>query len=109
MSVVTEVWTGADWKPAGPAVTPGDPPGSISSDFPTRQVYVFGYATERAGTDGNPGVWRSEAGFDVENPAVRAVYSEGMERVADLTDGPYTLEVIHGARHLRVRFRLEEP
>jgi hypothetical protein len=101
--VVLEFDAPEGWRRLG-SVSDAEPPGSISSDGPPRQVYLFGWL------DGSPGVWRSVAGIDVETPAIREVSTLGLERLADLSDGD-AVELIIRRRDrtttLLVRFRLE--
>lgn len=81
-----------------------EPPGSLSSDGPGgRQVYLFGWLPSGEG----PGVWRSTGGVDVANPSVRVVATTGLERLADLSEGPYTHDVQRSSGRIEVRFRLD--
>lgn len=85
-------------------VAEAEPPGSLSSDGPDgRQVYLFGWLPSGDG----PGVWRSTGGADVANPTVRVVATTGFERLADLSEGPYTQDIQRPAGRREVRFRLD--
>ncbi len=93
------------WIDAG-SVAEVEPPGSISS-VPARgqrEVYLFGWYGL-----GPPGVWRSEAGYDVANDAARAVVSVQLERLADLEAGPFEMPVWVKGREAQVRFILWVP
>jgi hypothetical protein len=88
-----------EWEQVG-IVDEAQPPGSISSrSGAAREVYVFGWL------DGAPGVWRSTGGVDVANDLMRAIASEGFDRLSDLTE-PYELAVITRTGRADVRFRL---
>lgn len=109
--VVEVMGPSGNWVTAGPPVTPTGRPGSVASDDPAagRQVYLFGWLD----ADGRAGLWRSRAGADIEDPAVRAVMSVGgLQQLADLEllDVPVELDIWLGGVPLRVRLRLaEEP
>ncbi len=93
--------TDGQWVKVGEA---SDPAGSISSEESAgRQVYMFGLR------NGQPGVWRSVAGFDVEDPSVRRITTTGLEQLSDLTE-PYEMVIGRGRadRRVSVRFRVEE-
>jgi hypothetical protein len=82
-----------------------EPTGSISSDPTTgrRQVFVFGWL------DGAPGVWRSRAGFDVANPAVRVIHTAGLDLLTDFSRSDfYELDVWRAGRSGRIGFRLSQ-
>jgi hypothetical protein len=88
---------GGDWVQVG-AHGKDDAPGSFSSEEERgRQVYVFGWL------NGEPGVWRSKAGADIESSVVRAVFSERMEKLSDLSE-PY--EMIRATEHGPICLRM---
>jgi hypothetical protein len=101
VEVVLEIHVEGQWKRVG-SVAEFLPGGSISSEEPDgRQVYIFGWV---AG-DG-PAVWRSTGGFDVENPAIREISSVGLDRLADLHQGPFELQWWRHGKAIAVRFRV---
>lgn len=79
------------------------PPGLMSSyDLGGRQVILFGFL------DGKPGVWRSRFGVDVEIGPGRLITSAGLDRLADLTEGPFERDIITAThRTIHLRWRLE--
>jgi hypothetical protein len=91
------------WMDAG-SVAEVEPPGSLSSTRrgEPREVFLFGWQ------DGAVGVWRSEAGIDEETPEFRVVHTNGLDRLADLEAGPYTMPVWVKGREAQVRFRLAD-
>lgn len=91
---------GMPWMPLA-TLRESDPPGSISSDDPDgREVIVFGFH------DGEPGVWRSRAGFDVADAVARTVFAvEGLEQISDLAE-PYECQIWRGMRLVPVRWSL---
>lgn len=90
-----------EWERLG-SVSEVEPPGSISSrSGEAREVYVFGWL------EGVCGVWRSVAGVDVENDAVREVTSLGFDLVSDLAQ-PLEMPVITMRGRVQVRFRKVE-
>lgn len=98
MTVVrAEVQVKGRWVPVG-TVTRDTPLGSMSDTGARREVFVFGFI------DGVPGVWRSTGGIDVERGTERAIFGTGLERLADLTEGPYEREVDRRGRRVRVRW-----
>jgi hypothetical protein len=90
------------WSRVG-QVAEGEPAGSFSDHGDGRNVYVFGWL-EGVG----PGVWRSVGGVDVETPEFRSVHSLGFERVADLTVGPFEMQLSLARGPQRVRFSTGE-
>lgn len=101
--VVCEVATTADgpWRQVG-SVSEVESPGSMSSDGPGgRRVIIFGWYQDE------PGVWESIGGLDLANDAVRQIMAlDGIERLADLDERPYQLEVYRKGIRLNVRFTL---
>lgn len=102
--VVETLTAGGEWMGIG-QIRPGDPLGSMSTTEPGegRQILSFGW-------DGIvPGVWRSRGGADVEVGAARLLFTSGLDRIADLRDGPYECDkhLSNGAM-LRCRFRLAQ-
>lgn len=101
--VLLEIQKDGEWRTIG-SVSELEPPGSISSEEPGgRQVYSFGWLL-----GSGPGVWRSVAGADLENEAVRLVVSTGYEIVAELTDWPCELSWWRWGEGHPVRFRVGE-
>jgi hypothetical protein len=104
--VVLEVRQPSGWHRVG-SVSELEPPGSLHSEEPDgyRYVYLFGWWQD------TPGVWISVGGVDVGNDAVREISTVGLRQLADLSEGPYGLEVFRRpvAKYFRfdVRFRLE--
>lgn len=82
-------------------------PGSISTYPPEgRQVYVFGWLDH----GGEPGVWQSRSGVDVEDSVLRLIHSDGFERVATLSaDSPiWWMDYVTASGETgRLRFTLE--
>lgn len=100
--VVVEVRRADTWHPIG-SLSEDEPAGSISAQKDgVREVYIFGWRDNEG-----PAVWRSKAGFDVANAAVRTITSTGLELVADLTQEPLEIEGAGSSGLLSVRFRLE--
>src|SRR5205823_3737951 len=102
-TVVVDIQHGEEWRPVG-SVSEDEPPGSISSHGVVREVYLFGWID----SDG-PCLWRSKAGVDIENPAVREVHSTGLDRLADLTLVAHEIDWSSPTgRRGRLRFRSEQ-
>lgn len=98
--VVLEAHGSPTWLPVGFPLTQDDAPASVTSDEPDgRQVYLFGWIA------GAAGVWRSAAGIDVADSAVRVIASLDLRRLSTL-DEPYELLIYRpaGLRLLRVRY-----
>lgn len=87
-----------EWATIGEA---SDPPGSFSSNEESgRQVYIFGLM------GGAPGVWRSTAGFDLEDPKLREIHTAGLECLSELP-GPFELTIVRKSGGLvNIRFRV---
>jgi hypothetical protein len=87
------------------SVSANEPTGSISSDDPTtgrRQVFVFGWL------DGAPGVWRSRAGFDVANDAIREIHTTGLDLLTDFARSDfYELDLWRHVGPVRVGFMVD--
>ena len=74
--------------------------GSISSEDPAgRQVYLFGWVG-----GAGPAIWRSVGGLDEANRVARAITTLGVEKIADLSDGPHELDWWRNGRPFRLRF-----
>lgn len=101
--VVLEFADRADgWRQVG-SLSVDEPCGSITSEDGTaRNVYLFG------ALDGTVGVWRSLAGVDVANDAVRVIATAGLQLLADLAHGTYELPIVRNQARVKVRFRLED-
>lgn len=101
--VIFEAYQDGCWKRIA-ALAEMEPCGSVTSHDPDgRQVFLFGWL------DSMPGVWRSVGGLDVSNDAVREVRPAlGLERLADLTTGPFERSLVAGAGTVRARWRLDE-
>lgn len=106
MKVVVEMSPNGTWHPAGPELGPDDLPGSMSNTAAgsdQRDVYVFGWQ------DGDgPAVWHSRLGLDVELGSLRSITTLTLDKVADLTEGPFHFDrtMANGAV-IPLRFRLE--
>ncbi len=91
--VLVQIKHDGKWVTIGEHPESAPLPASITNPTPHgRETYLFGWH------DGDgPGVWRSVAGIDVidgpETQAVRmaALYTLGLEKVADLTKQSYSL------------------
>lgn len=95
-----EAQTPNGWVRIG-SVGEAEPPGSISSDeVGGRRLMMFGWHQD------SPGVWESTAGFDVENAAVRAITSLGLEQLSDLAK-PYYVEIYRKGIRVPLRFILK--
>lgn len=96
-----ELHTDDGWKQVGPPAYPDLPPGSFSSDEPTgREVFMFGWVK------GEPGVFRSKGGVDIEDPFQRTIVTQGLERLSDLSM-PYEMVLVRPSGLVRLRFRYE--
>lgn len=95
------------WTEIG-IVCPGDQPGSMTSFFRSghRDVLVFGWGENICGVEDGPGVWLSMLGVDVEVGPGRRVDTVGLERLADLAEGPYEHETKFHEAPVAVRFSL---
>lgn len=100
--LVLEVWVPSEgWRESG-RLTENDPLGTVSSDEEPRQLYLFGW------DNGVARVWRSVAGIDIADAAMRLVVpTHGLERLADLSSvGSYTLDLRRASGIIRTRFRI---
>lgn len=79
------------------------PRGSISSTdiHGVDQVYVFGWHQGEG-----PAVWRSIGGVDVADPEHRLILTTGLDIVADLKEGPFTMRWRRPQAEVSIRFRL---
>jgi hypothetical protein len=98
--VFFEIYRAGNWRRMG-ALAEMEACGSVTSHDPDgRQVFLFGWL------DGSPGVWRSVGGIDMANDAFREVHTLGLERLADLTTGPFERPLVTQAGTVRARWRL---
>lgn len=99
--VVVELLAAEGWRRVGGACDV-EPPGSISTEnVGQRHVWLFGFV------DGEPGLWRSEFGVDLETPAWRLIETTNLVCISGLSE-PYEME--HGPveHRVKIRFRLVE-
>lgn len=88
-----------EWAHVG-SVSEMEPPGSMSSDTPLgRRVIMFGWY------GGEPGVWESVGGVDMENVAVREIATAGFTRLSDLAE-PFEIDVVRPVGTIPTRFTL---
>ncbi len=88
------------WTQIG-SISEIEPSGSISNEEDDgRQVYMFGWHEG----DG-PCVWRSLGGSDLANDVIREISTLGLEKLADLKEGPYEMDFYRAAGSMPIRFR----
>lgn len=96
MKILVQIKKNGKWVTIGEHPKSAPAPGSITNPTPHgNETYLFGWH------DGDgPGVWRSVAGIDVIDPTpvpgaqdvrMAALYTQGLEKVADLTKQSYSL------------------
>lgn len=88
------------WTRIG-SVAIDEPPGSLTSTATDGQhdVYVFGWYRDQG-----PAVWKSVAGVDPANDAVRTITTAGLDPVADLGTRPAIIPITGRAGTATIRF-----
>lgn len=91
---------GEKWETVGSGVGPGDMLGSFSDETSGRDLYLFGWR------DGQPGLWRSQGGYDESFGELRKTTTYGTELVSTLMT-PYEMVIVHPSQGM-MRIRLSQ-
>lgn len=98
--VVIEMQVAGGWKSLG-RVSEVEPAGSFSNDEPEgRQIYIFGWHNNEG-----PAVWKSTGGADLTNEVIREITTFGLQKIADLRQGPHLMMFWRIGSAVPIRFR----